>query len=125
MPTSSHGNRFFTVLVDRASKFARSIPTAIKGDAGLHIVTTRRALQLASGKILRRYQTDGAKEPYLGSFQLFLQQQGTTTTVTLPNSSAMKGQAERAIQTIRRRTHFPPRLRTHHKILGLRSPRHH
>jgi hypothetical protein len=73
MPTSSQGNRFFTFLVDRASNFARSIPTATKGDAGLHIVTTLCALQLASGKIFRRYHTDGAKELYLGSVQSYLQ----------------------------------------------------
>jgi hypothetical protein len=101
MPTSSQGNRFFTVLVDRASKFARSISTATKGDAGLHIVTTLSALQLASGKILCRYQSDGAKELYLGAVQTFLQQQGPINTVTVPNGSAMNGQAERRIQTIR------------------------
>jgi hypothetical protein len=76
MPTSSQGNRFFTFLVDRASEFARSIPTATEGEAGLHIVTTVRGLQLASGKILRRYQIDGAMELYLGSVKPFLQKQG-------------------------------------------------
>jgi hypothetical protein len=113
MPTLSQGNRFFTVLVDRASKFARSIPTATKGDAGLHIVSTLRALQLASGKILRRYQTDGAKELYLGSVQPFLQQQATTTTVTLPTQLChdRPGRAHHP-DNPHRRTDFPPCLRT-------------
>lgn len=62
LPESRKCNRYFTVLVDKCSLFYHSIPTKTKygAELGSEIVKLIKLMQTSSGKILKRFQTDGA-----------------------------------------------------------------
>lgn len=60
--TDRHGNRYLQLLVDAGSGLTRGRPIKLKIDAPLRIIRQMRELQARTGKQMKRYHFDGARE---------------------------------------------------------------
>jgi hypothetical protein len=88
------------VLHDRATRYLLTVPLPSKSAATVAIQHAIARVQLNTGRTVRRYHTDNAREQYAEHLRTLLLRQGTETTSTAPHTSQQNPHAERAIRTI-------------------------
>ncbi len=81
-------------IIDKATRFVIAAPIARKSDAVAFLRRAIPELQLATGRFVRRYHSDNAKELRPAALLKHLEQQGTTISTNAPDSPSSNPDAE-------------------------------
>jgi hypothetical protein len=99
-PTSRRGNRFCCIIFDDASGCPAAVVAKTKGAVAPLVINKLRQLRHQLRRQVDVTHKDSALELCKGLIQQWVDQQGTVTTISVPNHSASNGLAERTNRTI-------------------------
>eukprot|EP00168_Porphyra_purpurea_P012906 TRINITY_DN3465_c0_g1_i4.p1 TRINITY_DN3465_c0_g1~~TRINITY_DN3465_c0_g1_i4.p1 ORF type:complete len:489 (-),score=103.08 TRINITY_DN3465_c0_g1_i4:3938-5206(-) len=102
-PPSVGGSRYFVTLLEPCTGIKMAVPVAKKSDVGMVIQENIPVLERKSGKRVKRFRTDGAKEYKTKRLNEWYAQKGITHEETPPYSPERNGVAERVNRTIKER----------------------
>lgn len=92
--------RWLQVLVDRATRMTSAAAIKRKSDAATAVQERIAQWELQTGRKLRRYHADGARELAIPKLVNALRLNGTVVTTTAPHSPSQNADAERTIKKI-------------------------
>jgi hypothetical protein len=96
VPTSKDNANYLQLLQDRATRYLLTIPLSTKADATISIQRAISSLHIRTGRPVRRYHADNAREQHAEPLQSYLLSQGTEMITTTPHTSQQNPQAQRA-----------------------------
>lgn len=98
------GSLYVLVLVDGYTKYVWVVTIQRKGDTAEHVLAIIRAVQVATGRTLKRFHSDGGGEFESNVLKNFLRENGTVKTTTTADHPQHNGVVERMNRSLQELT---------------------